>query len=1375
MSMNKFYPRSLTGNTNAKRSGFVKSFLLAGILMAGMPLAGWAQTNPTPLHGSPQSRTICDNKPINISSWLTVTDPDVDQTITWDVITFVGGVVTGSGATAPSGTSASTPAGIVFTPTAGESAGAITVQVTDDGGGTAVIIINLNINSGPSLTLTTPTVAVCPGTSNITIPFTGLTNVGPDTMMFNTVGTHNWSVPENITAVKFDLWGAAGGNDNTSGAANPGKGGRIQGTLAVAPFTALEINVGGKGGDGSPLGAIGGFNGGGNAFNYGIRSGGAGGGATDIRIGGSALTDRKVVAGGGAGNGADAAIPVVPFAGGNGGGLTGGNGAANNNGSFARGGTQINGGTGAAYFGWIPGAFGTLGTGGNGSPSGISGGGGGGYYGGGGGVWTGGGGGSSYADAIGVTHTQGGNDGDGMATLYFTHPGTYSIIWDSVTTGGAEDAGFVNVANVVLPTGEFNIAIPAGAPSGTYHGELFIDNIHCLSVPYPITVTIKPKPFVENPGDFNVCHGNMTGDITFIGTESASGYSWNNNNPGIGIAASGTGHIPSFATNNSTTIPVSATFTVTPFGNGCIGDSKVFHIIDNPVPELNNTLTPAAICNTAAFNYPANSLTPGTTFNWSRATVSGITEDANSGTDNPGENLTNTTIDPIAVTYVYTLSANGCDNSQDVTVVVNPTPALSSTLTPTPLCNNAPFEYTPTSLTGSAVITWNRPIVAGISNAAASGSGPINETLLNTTTTPKTVTYVVTMTVGTCAYTQNVVVTVNPPLTLTGTTAHTPTCDSLLFHYTPVPSISIASLAWERLAITGISNPAATGTGDINETLVNSTPAPIAVVYTYTLTAFGCTNKQNVSITVNPRPKLSGTLNPTGICTNTLFAYTPSSETAGATFTWARDNQPGITNPAVLSSGGISEILVNTTDTTINVKYLYTTFANGCANAQSVIVPVNPMPRLSNTLTGLAVCDSTLWVFTPTSFTPGATFAWSRAYVAGITNLNSTGTNGPNERLNNSTYISIDVPYVYTVTANGCSNSQSVTVAVRPSPILTSNTATVCSGAPFNYEPVSYTPLTEFAWSRTGTGITPATRSGAGNIVDTLTQTTSAAVTVVYDLDLKIFGCINKQKVNLTLNPAPTPAVIGTHSGNTLCNNTTGMNFGADVPAPAGFSYSWSGTNATLISTGSLNQFALFSFNNPGAASVTITTRNSNTTCTSKSSFDVNVGSGTAQVLEVIYFDNQFICKQTEQTSYQWGYDDAKTLDSVVLAGETNQNYHNEFPDFMGRYYWVITERAGCIQKTYYNKPTGVADVSTGADLKVFPNPASQYINVEVSESVRGAIRMDVYNMLGQQLQTVDAQNNKAQISITDLPAGAYIVDCYSDGVKIAAARFIKN
>ena len=41
------------------------------------------------------------------------------------------------------------------------------------------------------------------------------------------------------------------------------------------------------------------------------------------------------------------------------------------------------------------------------------------------------------------------------------------------------------------------------------------------------------------------------------------------------------------------------------------------------------------------------------------------------------------------------------------------------------------------------------------------------------------------------------------------------------------------------------------GTGDISETLVNTTASPVNVTYVYTLTANGCPNTQSVVVTVS--------------------------------------------------------------------------------------------------------------------------------------------------------------------------------------------------------------------------------------------------------------------------------------------------------------------------------------------------------------------------------------------------------------------------------------------------------------------------------------------------------------------------------------------
>ena len=80
------------------------------------------------------------------------------------------------------------------------------------------------------------------------------------------------------------------------------------------------------------------------------------------------------------------------------------------------------------------------------------------------------------------------------------------------------------------------------------------------------------------------------------------------------------------------------------------------------------------------------------------------------------------------------------------------------------------------------------------------------------------------------------------------------------------------------------------GTGDPNETLTNTTAAPITVRYVYTLAANGCTNPStfNVDVVVNPMATLTSSLTPPAICSGSAFSYTPTSGTAGTSLGWTR-------------------------------------------------------------------------------------------------------------------------------------------------------------------------------------------------------------------------------------------------------------------------------------------------------------------------------------------------------------------------------------------------------------------------------------------------------------------------------------------------------
>jgi hypothetical protein len=213
---------------------------------------------------------------------------------------------------------------------------------------------------------------------------------------------------------RIECWGASGG-----GARNTyygydyygGKGGYSTGQLFLKERTKLFLFIGGSGisNSGSSYSLFnGGYNGGGKGYNgHSYYYGGSGGGATDVRIGGTNLVNRIIVAGGGGGAFATNLDDSRFGPGGAGGGLNGIDGSLNNDykdrdkNTKGRGGNQTHGGESASSTGGSSGE-GIFGSGGNSGTStqSSSGGGGGGYYGGSGGAAGGGGGGSGYVSPL---------------------------------------------------------------------------------------------------------------------------------------------------------------------------------------------------------------------------------------------------------------------------------------------------------------------------------------------------------------------------------------------------------------------------------------------------------------------------------------------------------------------------------------------------------------------------------------------------------------------------------------------------------------------------------------------------------------------------------------------------------------------------------------------------------------------------------------------------------------------------------------------------------------------------------------------------------------------------------------------------------------
>lgn len=251
----------------------------------------------------------------------------------------------------------------------------------------------------------------------------------------------SFKVPARVSKIYIIAIGGGGDGSTVS------YGSRVSAVIPVGPGEVLHIRVGGNGAE-----TTGGYNGGGNGGFYGYKNnkqnGFGGGGATDIRQFGDALSDRVLVAGGGGGQGGlnEYAGPPHYGVGGKGGNLVAGNGAAGfpayatgkcvtSTPCGGQGGSQTAPGAGGAggtgsFCNGAAGGEGALGSGGNGATfskssdanvcGGLGGGGGGGYFG-------GGGGGGAGSDRR--THSIQGGGGGGGGSSYVETKATDVHMW----------------------------------------------------------------------------------------------------------------------------------------------------------------------------------------------------------------------------------------------------------------------------------------------------------------------------------------------------------------------------------------------------------------------------------------------------------------------------------------------------------------------------------------------------------------------------------------------------------------------------------------------------------------------------------------------------------------------------------------------------------------------------------------------------------------------------------------------------------------------------------------------------------------------------------------------------------------------------------
>ena len=502
------------------------------------------------------------------------------------------------------------------------------------------------------------------------------------------------------------------------------------------------------------------------------------------------------------------------------------------------------------------------------------------------------------------------------------------------------------------------------------------------------------------------------------------------------------------AAGNPIAVTPSATTTYTVTGtaaNLCTNTDQILVTV-NPVPVVNGGAD-VTVCPLSQVTLTA---TGANSYSWNPIVQNGVA-------------FTPTTTTNFQVTGTSNL---GCTATDLVLVSVLPAPSLSTPNVAT--CQNGTVNVV---ATGAQSYTWS---------PATNLNGITGGTLLFTAGNTTTYTIVGTSANG-CTASSNLLVTVNPlPSTNAGT------------------DVSICSGQSTALTATGANSY--TWTGAAGNPITASPAATTSYTVTGTSSA-GCTNTDQVTVTVNPLPAVNGGADVT-VCSGEPVTLTATGTT---TYSW----NPSITN-------GVS---FNPTST---ATYVVTgTSALGCTATDNVLVTVNPIPVV-------VVNDASLCVGGTVALTASGatTYAWSPATnLSAATGANLTFTAGATTS--------------YTITgtsAAGCVGTDNATVTVNALPVVNAGVdQVVCEG---NQITLTATGGTSYTWNPSATNGVAFTPS-VGTTLFTVTGTNAN-------------GCIASDQVSVLVNPNP---IVDAGADLALCAGEQ-----ATFTASGALTYSWSGS-----------------------------------------------------------------------------------------------------------------------------------------------------------------------------------------------------------------------
>lgn len=510
------------------------------------------------------------------------------------------------------------------------------------------------------------------------------------------------------------------------------------------------------------------------------------------------------------------------------------------------------------------------------------------------------------------------------------------------------------------------------------------------------------------------------------------------------------------------------------------------------------------------------------------------------------------------------------------------------------------------------------------------------------------------------------------------------------------------------------------------------------------------------------------------------------------------------------SCAGAAQTLTNTTTGAASYTWSFPGGSPASSNAVNPLVTYNTPGIYSITVTSQngtttssltktisVVSSPTITVNTPTicagssatlNASGASTYTWS------------TGSNAA------SIQVTPSVTSIYTVngTGSGCTIAKMATVTVNPLPIISVNNQTICAGGTAT---ITASGASTYTWSTGFTG-NPLTVSPAVNTNYTVSGTNtgcvnSKTVSVTVGSSLSIFISASQQSVcasgnsTLTASGATSytwstgsnavsivvnPTVNATYSvtgTNGACNgnNTTTIS----VVAPPAFSLSSSpsaticqGYTTTLSASGT---YTSYTWTNPGITSTSISVSPSVTTSYTVAASG-NAGCASTSVIAVTVNQNPSATASSSMASCSSCFDGS--VAASVTGGNAPYTYlwnpgsimtpslNNIAP---GCYTLNVTDASGCATQTSacVSFATGILPHSANDEILIYPNPATNYVNIIVMGS---QFNYTLYNSIGQLIVENKNVQDVSNINLAGFAKGIYLIVIEGDN-KVVRKKLV--